>query len=81
MENNILQLKRAITVPMQCAVVAEVTCWNTLARQHIVVPDNSLMYENPNLKMGSMCYDNPEETQAKVLPVIFKNLDSSEYRS
>ena len=26
-----------------------------------------------------MCYDNPKETQVNILPVKFKNLDSSEY--
>ena len=36
------------------------------------------MFEKPNLKMESMYYDNPKETEVKVLPVIFKNLDSSE---
>ena len=74
-----LCLKWAITVPPKHTVLAEVTCSNILAGQHRVVPDSSLMFEKPNLKMESMCYDNPEETQAKVLPVIFKNLDSSEY--
>ena len=47
--------------------------------QHIAVPDSSLMLETLNLKMESVCYDNPEETELKILPVFFKNLDSSEY--
>ena len=54
------------------AVVAEVTCKDLLAGQHIVTPDSSLMFENPNLKFESMCYNNPEETQAKILPVILE---------
>ena len=29
--------------------------------------------------MESMCYDNPKETEVKVLPVIYKNLDFSKY--
>ena len=78
-ENKILRLKRAITVPPRHTVVAEVTCRDILVGQHIVVPDSSLMFEKPNLKMESMCYDNPEETKVKILPVIFKNLDLSEY--
>ena len=78
-ENNILKLKRAITLPPRHTVVAEVTCGNILADQHVVVPDSSLMFENPNLKMESVCYNNPEETQVNILPVIFKNLYSSKY--
>ena len=78
-ENNVLRLIRAIMVPPRHTVVAEVTCGNILTGQHIVVPDSGLMFEKPNLKIESMCYDNPEETEVKVIPVIFKNLDSSEY--
>ena len=44
-----------------------------------MTPDSSLIFENPNLKFESMCYDNPKETQAKFLAVILKNLDSSQY--
>ena len=78
-ENNMLQLKRAITIPLRHTVVAEILSGNILSGQHIVVPDNCLVFEKPNLKMESMCHDNPDETQVKVLPEIFKNLDSSEY--
>ena len=78
-ENNMLQLKRVITVPPRLAVVAEVTCKDILAGQHIITPNSSLAYDNPNLKFESMCYDNPEETQAKVLPNILKYLDASQY--
>ena len=78
-ENNMLRLKRAITVPPRHTVEAEVICGDILAGQHIVVPDSSLMFERPTLKMESMCYDNPEEMEVKLLKVILKNLDSSKY--
>ena len=71
-ENTMLCLKRAITVPPRHAVVTEVTCKDILAGQHIIVPDSSFEYENPNLKFKSMCYDNPEEMAARVLPIILK---------
>ena len=58
-ENNMLRLKQAITVPPRHTVVAEVTCGNILTGQHVVVPDSSLVFENPNLKMESICYDKP----------------------
>ena len=78
-ENNMLCLKRAITVPPRHAVVTEVTCKDVLAVQHMVTPDSSFEYNNPNLKFESMCYDNPEDMKAKVLPIILKNFDSSQY--
>ena len=78
-EDNMLQPNRSITIPPRHVVVAEVTCKDLLAGQHILASDSSLMFKNLNLKFESMCYDNPEETQAKVLPVILKNLDSSQY--
>ena len=64
---NMLRLKRAIMIPPRHTVVVEVTCKNILTIQHIVVPDSSLMFEKPNLKMEGMCYDNPKETQVNIL--------------
>ena len=42
------------------------------------MPDTSFKYENQNLKFESMCYDNPEEMEARVLPILLKNFDSSQ---
>ena len=78
-EDNVLHLKLSITIPLHHTVVAEVMCRDCLVGQHIIVPDSSLMFENPNLKFESMCYENPEETEAKILPVILKNFDSQQY--
>ena len=52
------------------------TCRVPLAGQHVIAPDSSLMFGNPNLKFESMCYENPEETEANILPVILKNFNS-----
>ena len=78
-KNNMLWLKRVITVPPRYAIVAEVTCKDILAGQHIIAANSSLAYENPNLKFESMCYDNPEETKANMLPIILNNLDFIQY--
>ena len=37
------------------------------------------MFKNPNRKFESMCYDNLEETEVKMLSIILKNFDSQQY--